>query len=214
MIKPIIFVRVADMKYYQGITEKDIPYNGGSYVKETGLAHECYNFEPVVENGQDYEKCIGFFMMMGGKGVEQLHIEKMPGCEALKYEEKVEDAIVVFVSKARNSKNMRVVAFYKNATVYRHRHVMTFENGYEQEYLFEARKEDCVVLPYTTRFSDSAWYVPSSTSKYSDFGFGRANVWFGGGKNASGKEKEYVEKMIYSVTNYAGENWIGKCGVA
>ena len=137
----------------------------------------------------------------------------MPCCEALKNEEKVDDAIVVFVSKARNSKNMRVVGFYKNATVYRYRHVMSFANGYEQEYLFEAPKEDCVVLPYTSRFSDSAWYVPSSTSKYSDFGFGRANVWFGGGKNASNKEKDYVRKMIHSIMNYSGENWIGKAGV-
>ena len=213
MNKPIIFVRVADMKYYQGITENDIPYNGGAYVKETGIAHECHNFAPIVEDGQEYEKCIGFFMMMGGKGVEQLHIEKIPGCESMKHEEKVEDVIVVFVSKSRCSKNMRVVGFYKNATVYRHRHIMTIENDYEQEYLFEAKKEDCVVLPYTTRFSDSAWYVPSSTSKYSDFGFGRANVWFGGGKNASDKEKDYVKKMICSVTNYVGDNWIEKGGV-
>jgi hypothetical protein len=59
-MKPIIFVRVADMKYYREITKNDTPFNGGSYVRETGNAHECYNFEPIIENGQDYEKCIGF----------------------------------------------------------------------------------------------------------------------------------------------------------
>lgn len=211
-MKPIIFVRVADMKYYQGITEKDAPFNGGSYVKETGMAHECYNFSPVIADGEDYEKCIGFFMMIGGNGVSQLHIEKMPGCESVKKEKQINDVIVVFVSKARDSKNMRVVGFYKNATVFRYPHQMSFENGYVQEYMFEARKEDCVVLPYTTRFSGSSWYVPNSTSKYSDFGFGRSNVWFAGGKGASNQEKEYVERMIHSIESYQGENWIEKGG--
>ena len=35
-MRPIIFVRIASMLYYQGITDKDSPVNGGSYVKETG----------------------------------------------------------------------------------------------------------------------------------------------------------------------------------
>ena len=30
IMKPIIFVRIADMKYYKGITENDVPDNGGS----------------------------------------------------------------------------------------------------------------------------------------------------------------------------------------
>lgn len=213
-MKPIIFVRVADMKYYQGISDKDAPYNGGAYVEETGMAHECFNFDPIVEDGEDTEKCIGFFMMIGGNGACQLHIEKMPGCEYMKKEEQIDDAIVVFVSKARDSKNMRVAGFYRNATVFRYPHYMNFEDGYQQEYMFEANKEDCVVLPYTTRFSDSSWYVPSSTSKYSDFGFGRSNVWFAGGKGASDQEKEYVERMISSVESYNGENWMGKGGEA
>ena len=213
-MKTIIFVRVADMKYYQGITEKDEPINGGAYVKETQKAHECYNFNPVVQEGEEFEKCIGFFMMIGGNGVGQLHIEKMPGCEAMKKEEQINDAIVIFVSKARNSKNMRVVGFYKNATVFRYPHCMTFGDGYQQEYMFEAKKEDCVVLPYMTRFSNSEWYVPSSTSKYSNFGFGRSNVWFAGGSGASDQEKKYVERMIHSVDSFQGENWLGKGGEA
>ena len=50
-MRPVVFVRVADMKYYQGITDQDSPVNGGSYVNDTGLAHECYNFEPLVQDG-------------------------------------------------------------------------------------------------------------------------------------------------------------------
>jgi hypothetical protein len=209
-MKPIIFVRVADMKYYRGITENDTPFNGGSYVKETGNAHECYNFEPIIEDGQDYEKCIGFSMMSGGKGVSQLHIEKIAGCKLAEKEEAVDNVYVVFVSKAMGTDTMRVVGFYKNATVYRHPHYMTFENGYEQEYYFESAKENCVLLPYSERHRSNTWFVPTSSSKYNDFGFGRSNTWYVGGKGASQKEIEYVEKIIDSIEEYQGENWMYK----
>lgn len=207
-MRRIIFTRVADMKYYKGITKYDVPENGGSYVGDTGLAHECYNFAPVIQSGEDFEKCIGFCMLSGGKnGVNQLHIENIVGCEACKKEEACEGVTVVFVSKSNRAKSMRVVGFYKNAIVYRYPHFMEFENGYEQMYWFEAKKEDCVVLPYTTRFSSSNWYVPRSTAK-NEFGFGRFSVWYAAGKGASTKEIEYVEKMIKSIDEYNGENWM------
>ena len=209
-MRPVVFVRVADMKYYQGITDQDVPVNGGSYVMDTGLAHECYNFQPVVQDGEDHEKCLGFFMMIGGKGVEQLHIEKMPGCEALKPEDAAYGVAVLFVSKALSSKTMRVVGFYKDAVAYRYPQYMEFSGGYCQQYQFEAKKENCVVLPYSERFSDPKWYVPSSTSKYSDFGFGRSHAWFAGSKGASEKECDYVERMLTAIENYQGENWMGK----
>lgn len=196
-MRSIVFARVADMKYYKGITDKDIPENGGSYVRDTGMAHECYNFSPVIQDGEDYEKCIGFCMMTAGN---QLHIEKIVGCEGCKNEDSCENVTVVFVSKARGAKNMRVVGFYKNATVYRYPHFMEFESGYEQTYWFEAKKEDCVVLPYSTRFSSNAWYVPRSSS-HSTFGMGRSQIWYAAGKGASKEEIEYVEKMIKILMN-------------
>ena len=60
----------------------------------------------------------------------------------MKKEEQIDDAIVVFVSKARDSKNMRVAGFYRNATVFRYPHYIDVEDGYQQEYRFEANKED------------------------------------------------------------------------
>ena len=86
---------------------------------------------------------------------------------------------------------------------------MEFESGYEQMYWFEAKKEDCVVLPYSTRFGSSDWFVPKSTAK-NEFGFGRFNVWYAASNGASVKEIEYVEKMIKSIDEYDGENWIDK----
>ena len=209
-MRPVIFARVADMKYYRGITDTDKPENGGSYVSDTGMAHECYNFAPIIQNGEDHEKCIGFCMMSGGKkGVSQLHIENIAGCEACKSEASCEGVTVVFVSKSSRAKSMRVVGFYKNAIVYRNPQFMEFDNGYEQMYWFEARKEDCVILPYSTRFGSSEWYVPKSTGN-ADFGFGRSSIWYAGGKGASEKELEYVERMLQSIDAYHGENWMDK----
>ena len=77
-MKPIIFARIADMKFYKGITDTDKPVNGGSYVKDTNYAHECYNFDPVIlEDNKEY--CLGFTQLLGGKD-PQLHIERIVGC--------------------------------------------------------------------------------------------------------------------------------------
>ncbi|MBD5452506.1 MAG: hypothetical protein HDR25_07695 [Lachnospiraceae bacterium] len=209
-MKPIIFARIADMKYYKGITENDKPSNGGSYVKDTQNAHECYNFDPIPAKEQDYEKCIGFSQMSGGRGVRQLHIENICGCELLKNENVVNDVYVVFVSKAPGSKTMRVVGFYKNATVYRYPHFMPFGEDYEQQYQYEARKENCILLPYTERHTGNKWFVPASSAKHQTFGFGRINLWYAAGKGASKEELEYVERMLESIDTYEGENWMDK----
>lgn len=204
-MKPIIFVRVAYMMYYQGITDEDTPMNGGSYVQETGKAHECCNFLPIIQEGEDYEKCIGYFQMLGK--AEQLHIENIVGCSALKDEESVNGVIVVFVSKAPNS-SMRAVGFYKNATVYRRLHGMHFGEDDVQYYLLEAKKEDCVLLPYQERHKGNKWFVPSSTSKHQNFGMGRSNIWYCGNKGASQEEIAFTNRFIDSVESYDGENWI------
>ena len=95
----------------------DKPVNGGSYVKDTNYAHECYNFDPeILEDEKEY--CLGFTQLLGGKD-PQLHIEHIVGCKGMKDALSVDNVIVVFCSKAHNSKTMRVVGFYKNATVFR-----------------------------------------------------------------------------------------------
>ena len=212
-MKPIIFVRIADMKYYKGITENDVPDNGGSYVKENKQAHECYNFDSVTfEDEKEY--CLGFAMLTGGRTEKeiQLHIEKIVGCQLARKEDAVDDVIVVWVSKARNSQNMRVVGFYKHAKVYRQPQYAEFESGYMQQYNFVSEKKDCVLLPYKERHGNNKWYVPSSQRNYSTFGFGRASVWYAGTDTKDEKELEYVERMIASVEGYQGENWIDKGG--
>ena len=50
----ILFCNIAWMKEYRGNEDgKDTPLNGGSYVDETGDAHEKYNFTPVNMEGKE-----------------------------------------------------------------------------------------------------------------------------------------------------------------
>lgn len=210
-MKPIIFVRISSMKYYKGTTN-DTPENGGSYVTETGDAHECYNFDAVdFEDGTS--QCLGFTMLTGKRGNEaQIKIENIVGCDALKKKETASAVTVVWCAKARNSQNMRVVGFYKNATVYRRSQYVEFDTGYVQEFNFIADKKDCVLIPWNKRFSDNRWYVPTSGKNNSSFGFGRSSIWYGGSHTDDQKEIEYVERMIDSIENYDGENWIDERG--
>lgn len=206
-MKPIIFARVADMKYYRGITDLDTPVNGGAYVKETNMAHECFNFDPVeMEEGNI--RCLGFAQLMGNaKNVNpQLHIERIVGCKAYRKEEQVDDVTVVFCAKARNSSSMRVVGFYKHATVYRHYQEAAFDTGYVQSYSFIAAKDDCVLIPYRNRYRDSRWVVPVSGVGSKKFGFGRANIWYAGSDTDDKDEIQYVERILTYIENYNEEN--------
>ena len=209
-MKPIIFARVANMKYYKGITDIDIPENGGSYVKNTNYAHECYNFDSaILDDNKEY--CLGFTQLLGGKD-PQLHIEHIVGCKGMKNALSVDDVIVVFCSKAQNSKTMRVVGFYKNATVYRYYQECTFPgvdgNDYIQAYTFLAEKKNCVLLPYQERFSNGNWFVPTSGKMGYSFGYGHSNIWFAGSDTYNMDEINYVNKMIENIENYSGENLI------
>ncbi len=83
----ILFCNIAWMKEYRGNEDgKDIPLNGGSFVDETGDAHEKYNFTPVNMEGREGLYCLGFFETKShnGKDVNQMRIENIAGCELLK----------------------------------------------------------------------------------------------------------------------------------
>lgn len=213
IMKPIIFARIADMKYYRGITDNDKPYNGGAYVHETGNAHECYNFDAVNVNGEDI--CLGFVMLIGNSANAniQVRLESIIGGKNLRKEEVIDGVTVVWCAKSERGNSTRVVGFYKNATVYRYGQYVDFLDGndevcYTQQFNFTAKKENCVLLPYSERYTKSEWYIPTSGKNGYDFGFGRSNVWYANGKEYNPKETEFVERMLNSIENYSGENWM------
>lgn len=194
----ILFSKVSYMKYYHGTNDRDIPINGGSYVKEHGKGHEEYNFEPINIDGYDKPVCLGFFETKSNKKDKrnQLHIENIIGCELMKNEDSVDDVLVVWCATARDNMPV-VVGWYKHATVYRHYQECEFDNGYIQYYNVIANAENCVLLPYQIR-GKLQWHA--AISKTDGFGFGQSLQWYA----REPKSEDYVKKLIDSIENYDG----------
>ena len=205
-ITPIIFVRIASMHYYKGVTKKDIPHGGGSFVDKYHDGGEVYNFAPTSVRGEDV--CLGYVMLTTSSRTKlpELHLERIHGCKACNNEEKIEGVTVVFCAGEPHSCNMRVVGFYRNATVYRFVQTETLgENSY-QDYSFLAKADNCVLIPYHDRYTDKRWIVPFSGKAGYDFGFGRSNLWYCDKVDENPKAMDYLMNMIDSIASYDGPN--------
>lgn len=207
-MKSILFARTSSMKFYRGITENDIPANGGDFVKQTGYAHESNNFRIIESEGRSI--CLGF-TMLAGRNTGELHIERIEGCSCYENAEYVDGVNVIFCAKPINGKSVRVVGFYKNARVYRYPQYMEIERydgtEYTQEYNFVADEKDCVLLPLTER-NEAEWYVPQCGKNGSTFGMGRASICYFTHGREDRKIRDFLENMNRAVESYKGDNWM------
>ena len=212
----LLFCNIAWMNYYKGIIPGlDEPYGGGSYVLENKDAHEKYNFDPVrvrFEDGEEQDVCFGFTetkMARSGKK-QDLHIEKIEGCEACTKEACIEDVTVIYCAARPYQNFTSVVGWYRHANVYRQYQELVLPqpdgSDYYQYYNAEAMKENCVLLPKDER-RITQWNVPRR-QKGAAFGFGQANVWFTEGRRENKLLDEFIRKTIDKIENYQGENWI------
>ncbi|MCR5636139.1 MAG: hypothetical protein K6F76_03045 [Clostridiales bacterium] len=211
-MKPIIFCNIARMNYYKGIIDGvDEPENGGSYVNKYKNAHEANNFDYFNFPNDNTDYCAGFVMLARTSKEKdtELHIEKINGLELAKNQELVDNVIVVFCAKSNKIDGVRVVGWYKNATVYRYPQEINFESGYIQQFNFIDKKDNCVLLPLGERYL-AKWIVPRSGHDGYKFGFGRSNVWYAQDLGEDTGLKAYVEKMSQQIEEYNGENWIDK----
>ena len=186
--KKIVFVTLDWMKFYKGITEKDIPLGtGGSYPKEE--KHEIYNF--FEENG----KCYGYTPPYGKLNLYDIcstEIKTSP--DGYKY---IEDVLVIFNASKRDGKKRRMIGFYIGATVFNERYdnknpkrIIKSNNkfaGYnviadaENAYLLEEAERN-YELPY---------------SKLDGFGYGMYNVWYA--SNNDSRVKDYRKNIILEI---------------
>ncbi|HCS11652.1 MAG TPA: hypothetical protein DIV40_09365 [Clostridiales bacterium] len=197
----ILFCKVSCMKYYKGASDKDIPYNGGSYVDEHGYGHEEYNFEPVdCEDGKTY--CLGFVetKSTSKSKINELHIENISGCELLKNDEFVEDVLVVWCATT-DLNETSVVGWYKNATVFRNYEEQRFDNGYIQHFNVIAEKNNCVLLPEEQRHRH-IWDAPVAKKRM--YGFGQSLIWYA----KEEKAQNYISKLVKNIDEYSGDNWV------
>ena len=196
----VLFCKISCINFYKGACDLDIPYNGGSFVKENGYGHEENNFNAVIdEEGNDI--CLGFVetkTSCSGKSNE-LHIERIPECEYLKKDDFVEDVLVIWCATTSLNETS-IVGWYNHATVYRNYCSCDIE-GYEQVFNIVADKNDCVLIPHTYRH-ELRWNAPVAKKK--GFGFGQSLVWFPTGDD----EIQYAEEKAKIITEYRGPNWI------
>jgi hypothetical protein len=205
------------MKYYKGECPQDIPINGGSGAAKAHTAQETFNFDPVVitdENvGTPEEWCLGFVETKSANknAVNQLHIEKIEGCQALTKEEAADDVLVVWCAKETANSQM-IVGWYKHANVFRNHQYILFKNqdGTETyvEYNISAKAEDCVLLPKGIRHRKLLWDAPRVSAKGRNYGFGQSPIWYVNDIDKNEHLKAYIDKLLEQIDNYDGENWL------
>ena len=100
----IFYCRIGWMERYSGIINNDKPIHGGSYTKDN-IGHEVYNFL----------ECDGRYY--GYVENKSIHIERLG---ASRNDDKIDNVLVIWFAKAPKG-GQKIVGWYKNATVYRHR---------------------------------------------------------------------------------------------
>ncbi len=217
-----LFCNIAWLDYYKGIfAGADTPKGGGDYVRKTNDAYEKYNFEKVAleffdgsfESG-DY--CLGFVETKASKGVKnQLHIEKIDGCEEYQDRDLVEDVLVIYCANHPAHGFTTVVGWYRHATVYRYYQEIEFptndtENSvYVQAYNALAKAKDCVLLPRKERSNKPKWSVPRRKNGTA-YGFGQTSVWFAEKEEDNLYLEAFLNRMVQQIDEYEGENWLDK----
>ncbi len=203
----IVFCKTAYMKYYNGVTLDDMPYNGGSYIAQNGTGGEVLNFTPTVHKVTGEEFCFGFFETTHDKtksSSKKFHIEKIKGCDAMKNADSLDDVLVVWCATADTNETV-IVGWYKHATVYRNYQCITFDDGTEQYYNVSAKADNCVLLPDTGLRRRPEWKAPLA-KKTRLYGFGQSAVWYANEASAN----HYIESLISNIESYNGTNLVKK----
>lgn len=187
----VLFCNIAWMESYNGVTNEDIPVNGGSWVNENKSATECHNFTLY-----DDDNFHGYVSTKSNKGISnQLHIERLEGISEA--DDEAEKVLVIWVAKDPTRSKNYIIGWYRNATVTRY----YYEDGdgwYKNVY---ANAKDCVLLPINKRHK----IVPRAGKDGYSYGMGQANVWFG--KKEDSKANLYIKNMVEYIDSYDGDNW-------
>ena len=173
-----IFLRIAWMKEYRGVTEDDIPAGAGSYVEENDDGGEVYNFYPV--NGKVY----GYARVQSAKSIriERLGVNK--------HDEKIDNITIVFFAKNKLLGGQYVVGYYKNATLYRNvqRVSKNLRNGYVWYNCITDQKNAVLIEPQQR--TNAIFQIPED-------GPGQSNVWYVQEYHNSG----FLEKIKKFIAN-------------
>ena len=104
---PIIFMRIAWMQDYRGITKNDVPIGGGSFVDTYSKGGEVFNFKNT------HNKTYGYVRISKGGNI---NIRKLG---AGIHDPHIAGVNIVYFCKDPDSGGQYIVGFYSNATIYK-----------------------------------------------------------------------------------------------
>lgn len=191
----IVFITVDWMKYYNGITEEDIPLGtGGSYPKEK--KHEIFNF---LDDGGT---CFGYTPPSGRINLKKIcksEIKRSPDGN-----EYLENVLIIFNASKNDGNKRRVIGFYIGATIFKEPFIninpkRIFVSNFsfasyniqvksENAYLFENENERNIYLPF---------------SKKDGYGYGQSNIWYA---NNNSRSKKFRDNIIIQIEKIISEN--------
>ncbi|MAB15399.1 DUF3883 domain-containing protein [Parvibaculum sp.] len=182
-MEPIIFVNIGWMKKYEGESLDDPlePGNFGHFKSRgTGkpVGHEQWNFKS--DRGWVY----GYVPRSSGVNIGKLGA--LPG------EKEIQGVLVVFIARDPRANQLKVVGWYRNATVKRSAEFSHKVGGNLVETTIIAKSADCFVLPV----SDRDIVVP--TAKKEKGGVGQSPIWYAG---SHPELISRVRKLIDGVTS-------------
>jgi hypothetical protein len=165
--QPILFMRIAWMKHYRGVTDDDIPSGAGSHVEQNRDGGEVFNFHP--HKGKFY----GYARMQGDRNI---NIDKL-GAKAS--EQSVGDVTVVFFAKNPATGGQYIIGWYRNAEVFRSTQNLRRDarDGHSSYNVVADRKDGHLILEDDRVFDiphgqggwpgqTNVWYVPSGKAAF------------------------------------------------
>jgi hypothetical protein len=169
---PTIFFNTAWMRQYKGVTDDDLPRDGGSWEEK----HEVCNFLPIGG------KCYGFVQPAG----ETISLDRIGAAAA---DDHIDGVTVVWSARSPSGHTV-VVGFYKNARLYRHRQKLPKSSVHEanrlQSYFAVCREEDAILLSHKRR----AYRIPRGTDA-----MGQSLVWYGDTNTGAEQEQKFTEMI-------------------
>ncbi|HVK18913.1 MAG TPA: DUF3883 domain-containing protein [Fimbriiglobus sp.] len=164
----MVFLRVARMDRYQGVTGGDTMSGGGSFVADHGFGHEMFNYQPF--QGTMY----GYVQPPGGRGRWDEARINLTRLGATDNDLSASGVLAVWVTTIP-AVGAFVVGWYRNATVYRDQQPAPAGSARRHSdvdcgYYITANGEDAVLLPPDER----TFSVPQSVKG----GFGQSNIWY------------------------------------
>lgn len=147
---PMLFLRVAWMKSYQGQSEDDEMHGGGSFVRQEGYGHEMFNFLPHKGRVYGYVRPIrGTGNFDDGAGIK---LERLGASRA---DSELKGVLVVWGASPPTGGTF-IIGWYRNATVYRECQSPPPDTnrvfkGEAFNYYVSAAADDAILLDATAR---------------------------------------------------------------